>query len=282
MNKMPTLVSVNWLADNLPADNLTIIDGSWYLPTASRDPHKEFLDSHIPGAVFFDIDAIADHSTGLPHMMPTEEQFAAALAELGIDADNQLVVYDGAGLFSAARVRWMLRVIGAKNVAILNGGMPAWRGAGQAIEEGKSGKSSIAPRKLTIDYSKIVSLSEMKDIVARGEMQVLDARPAARFHGQAPEPRPGVRSGHMPNAISWPASDVVENGLLKSNEELRVLVDEAEIDLSGPIVTSCGSGVTAATLLLALEQLGHDTGVLYDGSWSEWGGRDDTNVITDD
>ncbi len=271
-------VSPAWLADHLTDPDLVVVDGSWYLPAAARDPRAEYLAGHIPGAIWFDVDKYADLSTGLPHMLMPPAEFAALAGRLGIADTDTIVVYDGMGLFSAPRVRWTFMVMGAKNVRILAGGLPAWSAENRPLETAEATRPIITFH-ADFDPSRVATLPAMQALVRTGERQVLDARPAGRFTGSVPEPRPGLRSGHMPGAKSAPADTLVENGQLKSPEALRAQFAAAGIDLERPIVTTCGSGVTAATLKLALEQAGAKDVILYDGSWTEWGGRDDTEVV---
>jgi len=272
-------VSTAWLADRLGDPDLAVIDGSWYLPAAARDPRAEYLAGHIPGAVWFDVDRYADLSTGLPHMLMQPEEFAALAGRLGISEAMTIVVYDGMGLFSAPRVRWTFMVMGATDVRILSEGLPAWRAEHRPLESGEASRPS-ARFETDFDPSRVATLADMKTYTQEAARQIIDARPAARFRGDALEPRPGLASGHMPGAKSAPADTLVENGQMKAPEALRAQFVAAGIDLERPIVTTCGSGVTAATLKLALEQAGATDVILYDGSWAEWGGRDDAQVVT--
>jgi thiosulfate/3-mercaptopyruvate sulfurtransferase len=270
--------TTEWLADNLTSPDLVVIDGSWYLPPEKRDPYAEYLAGHIPGAVFFDIDAIADHSSGLPHMLPNPVAFSSAMRKLGIGDGMRAVVYDGAGLFSAPRVWWTLRVFGMHEVAVLEGGLPKWKGEGRPLEEGPVQRQ---PRHFTarFDHGAVASLSDVQRQLKAG-VQLIDARSAARFAGEEPEPRPGVRSGHIPGSLNLPYRDLVADGGFRPRAELATKVSEAGIDLSRPITTTCGSGISAAILALAFESLGRTSVPVYDGSWTEWGGREDLPVET--
>jgi thiosulfate/3-mercaptopyruvate sulfurtransferase len=271
-------VTTDWLADNLKSPDLVVIDGSWYLPPEKRDPHAEYLAGHIPGAVFFDIDAIADHSGGLPHMLPDPVAFSSAMRKLGIGDGMSAVVYDGAGLFSAPRVWWTLRVFGMQDVAVLEGGLPKWKAEGRPLEEGPVPRQS---RHFTarLNHGAVASLSDVQRQLKAG-VQVVDTRSPTRFSGEEPEPRPGVRAGHIPGSLNLPYRDIARDGRLPPLAELEKKVAEAGIDLARPITATCGSGVTAPMLALALESLGRPSVPVYDGSWTEWGTRQDLPLET--
>jgi thiosulfate/3-mercaptopyruvate sulfurtransferase len=277
---MAPLVSTAWLADRLGRTDLRIVDATWFMPGDPRRGIDEFRQGHIPGAVFFDIDAVSDHESALPHMLPTPDAFAKAAGLLGLNHGCGIVVYDGQGIFSAPRVWWTLRAMGYRDVAVLDGGLPAWRAEGRPIEMG-----SHKPRSVTIEArfepELVRDLGQVRAGLEIGEAQVLDARPAARFRGEAPEPRPGLRCGHMPGALNLPyARLLTEDGHMRPKAELAAAFAEAGLDLERPVITTCGSGVSAAILALALAVLGHDRASVYDGSWAEWGGRDDVPVAT--
>ncbi|TVR07891.1 MAG: 3-mercaptopyruvate sulfurtransferase [Salinarimonadaceae bacterium] len=273
-------VSVDWLQTRLGEPGLVVLDGSYYLPTMGRDADAEFLAGHIPGALRFDIDEIKDRSNDLPHMLPDEEFFAKSVGALGIDDDTRIVVYDGAGLFSAPRVWWMFTVFGARDVKILEGGFPAWLKAGLPVEKGA--ERTPEPRRFTarFDSSAVADLAFVKSALADPAVQVVDARPAPRFRGEAPEPRPGLPSGRMPGSRNLPFADVIDDGRLRDPDAIREALARQGIDPSQPVVTSCGSGVSAAILYLALMRIGAPPKALYDGSWAEWASQPDAPIET--
>ncbi|MCT7375304.1 3-mercaptopyruvate sulfurtransferase [Chelativorans salis] len=278
-DKNPFIVSANWLEKRLKEPGLSIVDGSWYLPAQGRDARAEYDAAHIPGAVFFDHDLVVEPDSGLPHALPEPLTFERFVSSMGISERDTIVVYDGPGLFSAPRVWWLFRVMGAERVFLLDGGFDRWRAEGRPVtnEPTKIAPTAFMPH---FDKSRVAHLTDMRRIVEERSAQVADARPSGRFTGAEPEPRTGVRSGHMPGAINVPATSLSEDGSLLPPDRLRERLEEAGLDLSKPVVTSCGSGVTAAVITLALESLGHRDNRLYDGSWSEWGARDDTPVVT--
>ncbi|MGK2284779.1 3-mercaptopyruvate sulfurtransferase [Pedomonas sp. V897] len=277
---MDALVSTEWLAGELGANDLRIVDASWHMPAENRNARAEFEAAHIPGAVFFDIDEIADTSSPLPHMLPSPEKFASRAQALGLGDGSRIVVYDNSDLRSSARAWWMLRVFGAHRVAILDGGFQKWQAEGRPVE---SGKPVVRHRHFTPweDRSAVRTLEQMKANLTTKAEQVLDARSASRFAGAEPEPRPGLRAGHIPGARNLPYRQLLaEDGTFKRGEDLRAAFEQAGIDLSRPVVTTCGSGITAAVLAFGLHLLGHDKVALYDGSWTEWGSQPDTPVVT--
>jgi thiosulfate/3-mercaptopyruvate sulfurtransferase len=272
------IASTAWLAAHLTDRDLRIVDAT--LPLVGQPGHGRdtYLAGHIPGAVFFDINAIADTSLDLPHMLPGPEAFCLAAANLGLARTATVVVYDAHGIYSAPRVWWTLRVMGYPNVVVLDGGLKAWRAEGRAIAQGEA-KPTLTAVTASLVPALVADRQTVSQVLADGSAQVVDARSAMRFRGEAPEPRAGLRSGHMPGALNVPFNEVVSaDGFLKSAAELREVF--ADVDLTRPIITTCGSGVTAAVLALALARLGRDDVAIYDGSWSEWGARADTDVIT--
>jgi thiosulfate/3-mercaptopyruvate sulfurtransferase len=274
-------VTPDWLAEHLHDPELIVVDGSWYLPAMNRDPAAEYRAGHIPGAVRIDIDAVRDTGSDLPHMLPPAEELGATLGRLGIGNDTTVVVYDGAGLYAAPRVWWMLTVFGAADARILEGGLPAWTAAGHPVETGAP--LPRPPRTCTarLDRSGVAGVADVRRALDTGSAQVVDARSAERFRGGAAEPRPGVRSGHIPGSVNLPFTEVVADGRLADRATIAAAVEAAGIDPDRPVITSCGSGVTAAVLWLALDAIGRPPVALYDGSWVEWGSRDDLAVAVD-
>ena len=275
----PFVVSADWLEERLGTPGLAIVDGSWYLPAQKRDARSEYDAAHIPGAIFFDQDEVVDPESSLPHTLPRPELFAQFAGSMGISRDDTIVVYDGPGMFSGPRVWWMFRVMGASKVLVLDGGFDRWKAQGRPIT---SAVTKTAPNvfDVSFDENRVASLDDMRRIVESGSAQVADARPAGRFAGTDPEPRAGIRSGHMPGARNVPATTLSRDGKLFPPNELKKILEEAGLDLSKPVVTSCGSGVTAAVISLALASIGHEDNRLYDGSWTEWGGLPDTPVAS--
>ncbi len=270
------LVTTDWLAANLGRRTVRVVDGSWHMPHLERDARAEFEAAHVPGAVFFDIDAIADTSSPLPHMLPTARTFAARVGALGIGARDLVVAYDTRGVVSAARVWWTFRAFGHDRVAVLDGGLPKWRAEGRPVE---SGAPAPKPRRFTARLRRglVRDLAQMRANLRSRREQVLDARSAGRFAGTEPEPRAGLRGGHIPGSLNLPYERLHRSdGTLLGPEALARLFEAAGLDLARPVVTSCGSGVTASVLALGLHLLGQEKVAVYDGSWTEWGGRKDT------
>ncbi|CCV06809.1 3-mercaptopyruvate sulfurtransferase [Mesorhizobium metallidurans STM 2683] len=275
----PFTVDADWLQARLGEPGLTIVDASWYLPAQGRDARAEYEAAHIPGARFLDQDAVSDPDSALPHTLPSPRHFAQYVGAMGISADDTIVIYDGPGFFAAPRGWWMFRIMGVFQVYILDGGFDRWKAAGRPVTAEPT-KTAPCVFHADFDATRVASLADMRRIVETKESQIADARSAGRFAGAEPEPRAGIRSGHMPGANNLPSSVLAENGELLSKDRLRKVIEDAGIDLSKPVVTSCGSGITAAAITLALETLGHDDNRLYDGSWTEWGGLSDTPVVT--
>lgn len=271
------LVTTDWLADRLAKAEGIAVDASWFLPTIARDPRAEYRAGHIPGAVFFDIEAVSDHSTELPHMLPGPTHFGKAVGALGLAETDTIVVYDSVGLGPAARVWWTFQLFGAKDVMILDGGLPKWKAEGRPLETGEANRPP-RPFKAVMNVRAVATLDDVRMAVADGSAQIVDARPSDRFSGKAPEPRPGLRSGHMPGSFNVPSGLLVENGRLVPRDRIEATFTSAGVDLDKPIITTCGSGITAAILAFALQSVGRTPSGLYDGSWSEWGSRPDLPV----
>jgi len=275
-----TLVSTTWLAEHLKDPDLRVLDASWYMADAGRNARADYQSAHIPGARFFDIEDISDSRSELPHMMPSAEKFMSRMRKMGVGDGHQIVVYDGAGLFSAARVWWMFRLMGKMDIAVLDGGLPKWQAEGRPSED-------MAPivrdRHMTVtrqnqmvkDVTQVAAASKL------GDYTIVDARSPERFSGAAPEPRAGLRAGHIPNSHNVFYRDLLNaDGTMKPADDLRALFTQAGVDLDKPAILTCGSGVTAAILALAMERLGKTDHALYDGSWSEWGMFDDLPLAT--
>jgi thiosulfate/3-mercaptopyruvate sulfurtransferase len=276
-----TLVSTAWLEAHLKDPDLRILDASWYLPDMARDAKAEYNEAHIPGARFFDIEEISDKRSGLPHMAPTPEMFISRMRAMGVGDGHQVVIYDGAGLFSAARVWWTFRLMGKQDVAVLDGGFPKWRSEGRPIEDMPP---IVRDRHMTVQRQAhlIKDVTQVAAAAKLGDYSIVDARSPGRFSGQEPEPRPGLRSGHIPKAKNVPFKSVLNaDGTMKSPEALAKVFADAGVDLKKPVITSCGSGVTASVLNLALERMGKLDHSLYDGSWAEWGMYNDLKVARD-
>ena len=271
-------VAADWLAEHIDNPEIQIIDARMAPPgQEERDLNAEYQAGHIPGAVFFDIEALSDHTSPLPHMMPRAEAFAVAMLELGVSSDKHLVVYDEGNLFSAPRAWWMLRTFGVEKVSIVAGGLEGWRRDGLPLEQGlpELPEGDFDGR---VDPLAIKRLTDVLLVSHEGSAQIVDARPAGRFNGQVAEPRPGLRSGHIPGALNVPWTELVINGELKTTDELNEIFARQGVDFERPIIASCGSGVTAAVVVLALTTLGVNGVSLYDGSWSEWGARTDLPI----
>lgn len=275
----PWIVTPGWLAANLGSPDVVVLDSSFYLGPMNRDADAEYRAGHIPGALRLDISKVSDRSSPLPHMLPTPEAFADTVGLMGISERDTIVCYDGLGLFASPRLWWMFRLFGAKNVFVLGGGMPRWVAEGLPVEQDVMAREPtrfVARKPAQV----IADAAHVQRVLAEGTAQVVDARPADRFTGQAPEPRPGMRSGHIPGSLNVPHGTLLKDGGLLPHDQLRETFAAAGVDLEQPIITSCGSGVSAAVVWLALDAIGIAPAGLYDGSWSEWGSRHDLPVAT--
>ncbi len=275
-----TLVSTDWLAAHLKDPDLRIFDASWYMPDDERDARAEYEAAHIPGARYFDIDEIADLRSELPHTVPPVEKFISRMRAMGVGDGHQVVVYDSAGLMSAARVWWMFRLMGKTDIAVLDGGLPKWLAEGRETEDMPP---ILRDRHITVQRQAqlIKDVTQVAAASKLGDYEILDARSPGRFRGEEPEPREGLRGGHIPGSKNVYYRDLLnDDGTMKPPEELRAVFAAAEVDLKKPVISTCGSGVTACIIDLALERLGHHRHAVYDGSWSEWGMYDDLAVAT--
>jgi thiosulfate/3-mercaptopyruvate sulfurtransferase len=276
----PALVGTDWLAAHLADGDVRVIDATWYLPHLQRDARAEFEAAHLPGAVYFDIDAISDHASPLPHMLPAAEGFAAAVGALGIGSGDHVVAYGGKNLIASARAWWMFRVFGHDRVSVLDGGSGKWRAEGRPVETGRSAPPAAKAFTSRLRPELVRSVGEVRDNLGSRREQVVDARSAGRFTGAEPEIRPGVRSGHIPGSLNLPYDRLFPgpDGLLAPVAELKRVFEQSGLDAGKPVFTTCGSGVSAAVLAVGLHQLGRADVAVYDGSWTEWGGRADTPI----
>ncbi|RTL71139.1 MAG: 3-mercaptopyruvate sulfurtransferase [Hyphomicrobiales bacterium] len=266
------LVETEWLAARLDAPGLVVLDGSMHLPTAKRDAKAEYLEAHIPGALYFDINDIADETSSLPHMLPSAAKFASRMKAMGIGDGMRVVVYDSEGLYSAARVWWMFRIMGHDDVAVLNGGLKKWKAESRPLEDGTPPPRSSRHFTARFHADLVRNADEVKALIGSPTTQIIDARAAARFEGSVPEPRAGLRSGHIPTSRNVPFTTLLNpDGTLKSLDGLKKVFADAGVDIDKPVVASCGSGVTAGVVAFALALLGRPDAAVYDGSWTEWG-----------
>ncbi len=275
------IVSTNWLEKHLASPDIAIVDASWHLPASGRIARAEFLEGHIPGAQFFDIDEISETESALPHMLPSPEKFSSRMRRLGIGDGKRVICYDQSGLFSAARAWWMFKVFGHADVAVLDGGLPKWKAEGHPLEDGPARKPQ--ERHFTARYQAMMvrDMAQVADALRSGSAQLADARSPSRYRGEEAEPRAGVRAGHMPGARNVHYATLLQaDGTLKPADEIAQVFTAAGVDLSKPVITSCGSGITAAILSLGLTLAGARSHALYDGSWTEWGGNPDSKIAT--
>ncbi len=278
-DKSPFVVDADWLQEKLSTPGVSIVDGSWYLPAQRRDAKAEYEAGHIPGAIFFDHDQVFDPDAILPHTLPKPLTFAKHAGAMGISADDTIIVYDGPGVFTAPRVWWMFRVMGVSEVFVLDGGFDRWKAEGRPVT---AEPTRVAPNifHAAFDRQSVATLDDMREIVKNGGRQIADARSPGRFAATEPEPRAGIRPGHMPGARNVPVMSLSRDGSLLPFHELKAKLEDAGLDLARPVVTSCGSGITAAAIVLVLASVDHHDAKLYDGSWTEWGGLKDTPVVT--